>query len=590
MPLPTLRPLVRRGCGLLAALGIGLGAAVSAGAQDGGVLQLDEPQGLVDLWPAVTVLADVDASADWRAVLRRLDEFAAPTGTARNLGLVRHPVWMAVQVRANGGSGRWVFNLDYPPFNHIELFTIAHGQLRQHVVLGSTLAFADRPMHARSHAVELNLAPGEKHLLLLRLRSDSAMLLPISLSTPAAFVAHESRRLVYLGLMFGVAVALLVYSLAHAMALRNRLFALYGGLLLGNTLFFVDVSGLAQVLLSSERRGLMAMMSPLSVYLAMSAGASFVTRSLNTQLHSPRLHRGLQVLAVVAGVLLLAGLVGALNYRLAQVMATLIGPIVPVLAIPAAWRRARQGERIGLYMLLGWSCYVFGALSMVSLLHGLLPATVWTMNMYQMASMLEMAAWFRVLGLGVEALQREAEHNAAAVRDLSTIATTDALTGLPNRRGLDAELPRALQRATGERLLALYLIDLDGFKAVNDRLGHAAGDMLLREVAQRLKDAVRGGDMVARLGGDEFVVLTEGLASEADAQTVGSKLLDAFAHPVTVDGSPCRIGLTIGFALAPADSCEPAELMRRADSAMYAGKRDGRHQLRRHTEPLQRAA
>ena len=92
---------------------------------------------------------------------------------------------------------------------------------------------------------------------------------------------------------------------------------------------------------------------------------------------------------------------------------------------------------------------------------------------------------------------------------------------------------------------------------------------------------MRRSDVVARLGGDEFVVLAEGLQGEAEAQVIGRKLLDAFAQPVPVDGQACRIGLTIGFALAPQDSALAAELMRMADAAMYEGKRQGRHRVKR---------
>ena len=141
---------------------------------------------------------------------------------------------------------------------------------------------------------------------------------------------------------------------------------------------------------------------------------------------------------------------------------------------------------MGLYMVLGWGSYVAGAISMVCLLRGLVPANFWTLHLLQWASLLEMLAWLRVLGLHIDAVRQDAERNAAAVRDLSTIAHTDALTGLPNRRGLDLALQAALGRSTTQRQLAVFLIDLDGFKAVNDSLGHAAGDQLLVQVGQRL--------------------------------------------------------------------------------------------------------
>jgi diguanylate cyclase (GGDEF)-like protein len=180
-----------------------------------------------------------------------------------------------------------------------------------------------------------------------------------------------------------------------------------------------------------------------------------------------------------------------------------------------------------------------------------------------------------------EQLRHAAEHADREREALRSLAHTDPLTGLPNRRGLQLELTGALQRNEGTRLLAVYLLDLDGFKAVNDRLGHDTGDELLKAVAQRLRTPLRHRDVVARLGGDEFVVMATDLPSDDDARRLGQKLLDAFALPFMLRGESCKVGLTIGYALAPLDGHDAASLLKRADAAMYAGKQAGKHTLRR---------
>ena len=151
----------------------------------------------------------------------------------------------------------------------------------------------------------------------------------------------------------------------------------------------------------------------------------------------------------------------------------------------------------------------------------------------------------------------------------------------PNRRGLSEALEQALARSSAQRLAAVYLLDLDGFKAVNDRLGHEAGDEVLVGVARRLQALLRGSDVVARLGGDEFVVVAAGLSGDADAQAIGRKLLDGFREPFVAAGEACRIGITIGYALAPLDGRDANGLLKRADAAMYAGKQAGRHRMQR---------
>ncbi len=134
-------------------------------------------------------------------------------------------------------------------------------------------------------------------------------------------------------------------------------------------------------------------------------------------------------------------------------------------------------------------------------------------------------------------------------------------------------------RATSDRLLALYMLDLDGFKPVNDRFGHDVGDELLRVVAQRLRASVRAGDAVARLGGDEFVVMAHGLTNEAQALELGRKLVDAFRAPFALDERTCSVTATIGYALAPADVNDAGALLKSADAAMYTGKQEGKDQL-----------
>ena len=252
-----------------------------------------------------------------------------------------------------------------------------------------------------------------------------------------------------------------------------------------------------------------------------------------------------------------------------------------LMAIPVAYRRARQGDRVGLYMLVGWGFYAAAVLTMAALLRGWVASNFWTQHAFQFGSMIEMAMWMRVLGLRIEDM-RTAAQRATLERDtLRSLAHTDALTSLPNRRGLNEVLTRVLPVSVPERMTAIYLVDLDGFKPVNDRLGHDAGDALLIAVARRLEALVRTSDTVARLGGDEFVIVATRLASDADAQALGRKLVTGFEQPFQVAGQECRVGLTVGYALAPLDGSDALSLLKRADAAMYAGKQAGKNCLQR---------
>ncbi len=544
-------------------------------------LPLQDSAGQVDAWPAITLLADADGSLDSAAVRRRLDQFQPPTGPHGNLGMRRDVVWLQLPVVAQGGDGRWVLDIDYPSLNRVDVLLLRDGQPVAEHRLGNAMGFDQRPMQSRTHAVELQLPPGVPHLLLLRVATQSSMVLPIRLSKPGVYHAGEAGTQLLQGVLAGVALALLAYSLTHWFSLRDPMFLEYALLLAGVTTFFVTYFGIGQQHLWNDQTGLLGKVAPLSVLTALAGGSLFVASAMQTRTQAPRTHRGLQMVAACATLVFVASIAGLLDYRLTQTLATALGPAPMLLGIPMAYRQARRGNHLALYMLLGWLSYMGGALCIAALLRGLLPANFWTQHLFQFASLLEMLLWTRVLALRIAGIRRSAERTELERAALESLAHTDALTGLPNRRGLQQALAAALPASHAHDALAVFLLDLDGFKPVNDRLGHDAGDDLLVQVGQRLRSQVRQGDVVARLGGDEFVIMAPGIPGEAEAMVLGRKLLDAFSQPFDVGGQTCRVGLTIGFALAPHDGTRADDLIKRADAAMYAGKQAGRHTVRR---------
>ena len=564
-------------------------AAVTAHA--GGTLVLDDRDEQVDAWPAITLLADPGQALDAGEAWARRQQFSTPDGPHANLGVRRESVWLRLPLAVQG-QGRWVLELDYPPLNHIEVYLFARdGRLLSQHRMGSELAFDQRPMGTRAHALMLQLEPGEGQELLMRVSSTSSLVLPVVLHRADTFVTHEGRRQLLQGLMLGVSLALLMYSGVNAVGLRDPMFAYYGVMVAGLTVFFLAFGGIGQQHVWHEQHGLLGMVSPLSVLLAIAAGSMFVIDALDTRRRHPLVTRGLQAVAGIAALAFLGGVGGLLDYRAAQAAATAIGLLPMLLAVRAAVVQSREGDRAAHLMLAGWCIYLLGAASMAALLRGLLAVNFWTLHLFQFSTLLEMLLWMRVLTLRVEGVQRQAERVEMEHQALHSMAHTDPLTGLPNRRGLNEALQTRLARCTpGGPLLAIYLLDLDGFKAVNDRLGHDAGDTLLVQVAHRLRAQLRGGDLVARLGGDEFIVVADGLKAENDARAVGAKLLEAFAQPFDVSGQTCRVGLTAGFAVAPLDGTDAAALIKQADAAMYAGKQAGRHCVRRGTAALSGAA
>ncbi len=175
-------------------------------------------------------------------------------------------------------------------------------------------------------------------------------------------------------------------------------------------------------------------------------------------------------------------------------------------------------------------------------------------------------------------LRHEINERIKAQHELTHLATHDSLTGLPNRAMFTEHLGIRLHAASRHgRNLALFFMDLDSFKIVNDTHGHEIGDKLLVEIAQRLCECVRKEDIVARMGGDEFTVLLSEFQHDDDIEVVAKKLIDAVNHPVRIGNAICHVGISIGISLFPRDGYDDDSLMRLADDAMYAAKAAGKN-------------
>ena len=179
--------------------------------------------------------------------------------------------------------------------------------------------------------------------------------------------------------------------------------------------------------------------------------------------------------------------------------------------------------------------------------------------------------------IGVLAMYNDITERVKTEQHLKHLATHDPLTLLPNRSLFYEHLDQALHRARRNKSrLAVFFLDLDGFKTVNDLLGHAQGDQLLQEVASRFSEALRSSDIVARLGGDEFAFVCENLNSPEDAATIARKILISLSRKAQMAGQEIAISGSIGISLYPEDGGEARDLLRYADAAMYRVKGQGK--------------
>ncbi len=199
----------------------------------------------------------------------------------------------------------------------------------------------------------------------------------------------------------------------------------------------------------------------------------------------------------------------------------------------------------------------------------------WQHNAFTLGTVLVMLLYLSLLAAVFAQFYRRLVNSENKALEM---AYQDPLTGLNNKRYVDQLFEQALLLANRpHQLLALYYIDLDQFKPINDSAGHKAGDLVLKTVAQRLKSCLRSTDICARVGGDEFVVIATQLEQASHAEEIAAKLLQQLCVPIDIDGRQYALGASIGISLYPSHGQSLGDLLEKADQAMYQVKQSGKN-------------
>lgn len=251
-------------------------------------------------------------------------------------------------------------------------------------------------------------------------------------------------------------------------------------------------------------------------------------------------------------------------------------------------RSARPSRRLG-RGFVGGSFALYGATQLHFFWVSMTARTVISGTNYPLYSGFIDFVLVFTMGLGVVIWLLEEEHTKAqsTTQEIATLAFHDALTGLPNRKLLVDHLTRAIYQARRDKCnLAVYFIDVDRFKVINDSLGHSAGDKVLQAVAARVTASLREADTVARMGGDEFVVLTPDIHGVEDAVHIAQKIRDAIREPIQIEGRELFVSASMGVAVYPSDGEVAETLVKNADTAMYRAKSQGNDLLQLYTPEM----
>ena len=521
-----------------------------------------------------------------------------------NLGYTPGAVWLRLSLQGQADIQRWLLEMDYSYLDDIQLFVVNSQGKQQAYRAGRHIAMRHWPIAARTPRFPLQLADGEHITLYLRAQTHASLALGFHIRSESESHLKSRQQLFFQALYFGILLALGLYNLLLWTSIRQPSFLLYSLFELSFGLAASSMNGIAPLLLWPEAKATADFVVPTFYTLATMLGVLFARSFLQLQQVSLRWQVFLSGIAVLLGVATLATLL--VPAQLALKIMGLAGLITTVSLLAAGIAAMRYRVHAAGIFVAAWALLLVGT-SLLSIRNaGLLPSNILTVYSMQIGSALEMLLLSFALGARFNRMKMEKEQAQQALVStlqqqerilekrvlkrteelldakarLEHLVTHDPLTGLLNRSGLRQHFGLMQQGDDASGSVAVILIDLDGFKPVNDTHGHEAGDQLLQQVAKQLTHAVAEGDVCARLGGDEFVVLARhrnhhellGLCEQLGQQI-------AQPHDLQLPHSHASVSVqaSIGACNASLVRCDLSDLLRRADDAMYRVKRSGKN-------------
>jgi diguanylate cyclase (GGDEF)-like protein len=510
-----------------------------------------------------------------------------------------------------------VLEIRFPSIDSIELHVPYRGAAGPEYRVqrgGDLLPWDAREVKHRNHVFRIPTEGLADAPAFLRVQTESALTVPVYLWRPEALVTSDRNVQLVYGLFYGLVIALFLYNLMLYFALRDRIYLWYVLYVASFGIGLAAFDGIAFQYLWPESVWWANHALGTALCATLFFGSQFARRFLDIAsitLFANRFLLAAMVLAAAGVFFAASGLLvpyGTIMRTLSALACATAGIVLYV-----AVRAVLDGYRPARFFLLAWSALlVFIALGALRNF-ALVPSTFLTVNGLHVGFALDVLLLSFALADRINEVKREkeaaqgeslasrtalleatrenerelerriaertAELNRAneQLRDqeqhLRHLAQHDPLTGLPNRLSMQQRLALAMEFAKRNRKkLAVMMVDLDGFKRLNDSRGHRSGDHVLTQIAGRLRTSVRGSDTVARYGGDEFVVLAGELDRAEDVSNIAEKIADMVGLPVSIDGAQEKIGCSIGISIYP-DHAEDAEgLLERADRAMYAAK------------------
>jgi len=561
---------------LLALLAIAAGWTPAAAA-NGAALTLQEDS--LEYAPRMELFRDVGGDRTFEEIRAAYDAgaFALSEERTPNDGYGAPAHWARFEVRNDTERREWLLSVAYAPLDRVQLYVVdASGAVVEEASTGDALPFAERPLENRNYVFPLELRSGEEAAIYLRVETEGALVLPVTLSAPDRFVAKEQSVVLLLGGYYGIMLIMIIYNSVLAVSLRSKAYLYYVYINVSTLFLYLTLNGTAYQYIWPEAVWWNNRAIVFFICLSHVAALLFTRTILNMKNESPRMYKtftgliGLETLNIA---------VLFVNYPLGLKLSINSIVVIQMLMIAASLAGWRKGSHTAKFFLLGWGVFMLGAMLSSLSDAGWLPMTWWAMYASQAGSAFQAVVLSWGLADHIQRMRKEKDKAVAQMKESRRLADTDELTGLYNRRYVSHVFETATRARPG-RAISLMMIDVDHFKKVNDTYGHEAGDQVLREMGQLMKAGFPRTDVLGRFGGEEFMVLLpdttiEGARIAAD-RLIGAVREQPFGNP---KGQPLYCTVSIGVAQWKGGDETFLQLIRRADEALYEAKREGRNRV-----------
>jgi len=548
--------------GLLAAMIVSPCAPARAAEPPVIVLTPGEPLRVASLSTSVQLLEDRTGRLQIADVSSGDTGFIAATPDNTNVGFSSSAWWARFTLRNAGGEPRLVYlRQGYPLIDQLDFYQPLREGGWNRLTTGDRRPFDTRAVEHREFLFPITVPAGTEHSYYLRFTSQGAIDIHLSLLDPDELAAGLSREQLAYGLYFGCVLMLLVWSGLVFVAVRDPAFLAYFVYVATFGVYMTVNTGFAFQYFWPESPGWANTSLLMLLGLALITALQFSLTILRAHDYAPRMERvarGLQGLALLAILL-----TPFMQY------ATLVRPLALLILVAVIFMIALgivsllSGSRPARYYVVAWGAFLMGSVVFLLKNFGAVPHTFLSQHSWQVGALVEMI----LLSMTLSSRMNELKHQSR----------TDPLTLLGNRRLFDDRLPQEFARARQmHQPLSLLMMDIDNFKAYNDRHGHSLGDAAIKMVGAALRRHARKPVLACRYGGDEFCVILPGTGAEA-AASVAERLRVSVE---TSRGMAPPITLSVGYcALSDGDFATPGKFFDAADAALYAAKQAGRNRV-----------